>query len=127
MANTSQTSALTEREIFYFRQRYRNRVFQSVIAFFATQAEETGLTKRELARRLAKDPAQITRWFSGPGNWTLDTVSDLLLAMGAEMGHAIVPLDDDSKDHRSTRTTSSAVFRQVVAAPTTGSTGLKYG
>lgn len=91
MANTSRTSRLTEREIFYFRQRYKNRVFQAVAAFFAARAEG-GLTKSELAARLGKDPAQVTRWFSGPGNWTLETVSDLLLAMNAEMSSEVLEL-----------------------------------
>lgn len=87
MDNTSKTNVkrLTEREIFYFRQRNRNKIFQSIVAHFAEEAANNGLTKRELAHRLGKDPAQITRWFSGPGNWTLDTVSDLLLAMDREL------------------------------------------
>lgn len=93
MENTSKNRRLTDREIFYFRQRHRNRVFQSVVAFFAQEAEKRSLTKSEIAEALGKDRSQITRWFSGPGNWELDTISDLLLAMGAEMDHQIVPLD----------------------------------
>ena len=80
----SKIDKLTDREIFYFRQRNRNKIFQTVVAHFADEAAN-GLTKSELARRLGKDPAQITRWFSGPGNWTLDTVSDLLLSMDCEL------------------------------------------
>ena len=84
MDNISKISRLTDREIYYFRERNRNKIFQSVIAHFANEAA-SGLTKRELAKRLGKDPAQITRWFSGPSNWTLDTISDLLLAMSSEL------------------------------------------
>lgn len=77
--------AIDSKDVYFFRQRHKNKVFQTVVAYFAQQAEREGLTKKELAARLQKDPSQITRWFSGPGNWTLDTISDLLLAMNAEM------------------------------------------
>lgn len=44
-----------------------------------------------------RDPAQITRWLSAPSNLQLDTISDLLLAMGAEMDHSIVRFAERSK------------------------------
>lgn len=75
---------IKEKELFYYRQRYKNRVFASIASLFSRLAETNSLTKKDLAFRLGKEPAQITRWFSGPSNWTLDTISDLLLAMGAE-------------------------------------------
>jgi len=92
MKNTLGNIAISSRNIYFFRQRQKNKVFQSVIAYFAKRAELEGLTKKELAKRLGKNPSQITRWFSGPGNWTLDTISDLLLAMDAEMEHRVIPL-----------------------------------
>ena len=91
MESTSKSDRLSDRDIFYFRQRYQNRIFQAVAAYFAGQAEHHGINKRNIALRLGKEPSQITRWLSGPGNWTLDTVSDLLLAMDAEMSAAIEP------------------------------------
>lgn len=80
-------------DLYYYRQRHRNRVFSAVVSLFSKLVETKGLTKRELALRLGKEPAQITRWFSGPSNWTLDTVSDLLLAMGGELDHKTSPID----------------------------------
>ncbi len=77
-------------DIIYYRQRQRNRVFSAVVGMFSRLAETQGLTKKELAFRLGKEPAQISRWLSGPGNWTLDTVSDLLLAMGCELDQEVV-------------------------------------
>ena len=44
-------------------------------------SEEEGFSRADLARKLRARPSQITRWLSSPGNWTLDTISDLLLAM----------------------------------------------
>src|SRR3990167_9383585 len=80
-------------DIEYFRERQRNNIYQAVISHFAKKAEE-GLTKKEVAEILKKDPAQITRWLSGPGNLTLDTISDLFLAMGAEMKHEVISLGE---------------------------------
>jgi len=72
---------LSAGDLAYFRQRQSNRVYEAVFKAFVG----TGITKADLARKLKKKPEQITRWLSGPGNWTLDTVSDLLLALGSEM------------------------------------------
>jgi transposase-like protein len=109
--DTSPTSFLSEiregpkgREIpkhklAYFRARLRNRIYDLVVSEFARQQEMTGATKADLARRIGRDPAQLTRWLSSPSNWTLDTISDLMTAMGTEpqfavesVGHAQVAI-----------------------------------
>lgn len=70
----------------YFRARNKHNAYALVIR----ELQKSGITKAELARRLGKEPAQITRYLSGPGNWTLDTLSDLLFAIsGAEDKHTI--------------------------------------
>ena len=104
MKNTSSHNAppVPERDVLYFRHRYQNRVFQSVMAYFETLAERDGLTKAQLAQALGKDPAQITRWFAVPGNWTLDTVSDLLLAMQAEMSDEVIPFQEMASNKAAT-------------------------
>lgn len=84
MAGTTKKEAKELRDIYYFRKRLKNRIFSRLSAFFAEEAERTGITKRDLAARLNRNPSQITRWLSGPSNLTLDTLSDLLLAMDAE-------------------------------------------
>lgn len=93
MGNTS-VNPLTQNDIAYFQQRQRNRVFQEVLRHFANCAANEHITKKHLAEKLGKDPSQITRWFAGPTNWTLDTISDLLLAMDAEMDFTIVPFTE---------------------------------
>ena len=50
------------------------------------------MSRKDIAAKLRKDPAQITRWLSSPTNLTLDTISDLLLACGAECEFSIVRL-----------------------------------
>jgi hypothetical protein len=51
------------------------------------------MTRGFLARRLGKKPEQITRWLGAPGNWTLETLSNLLVAMGYEPQFSAQPLD----------------------------------
>lgn len=86
------TNKVSTEDIYYFRERTRNRIFSVVISAFSNLVENCGLTKRELAFRLGKEPSQITRWLSGPGNLTIDTMSDLLLGMGVELDYKPVPL-----------------------------------
>lgn len=67
----------------YFQQRLENRIFGFLLEKFM-EAQKNGLTKAILARRIGKSPEVITRWLGAPSNLTLDTISDLLLAISAE-------------------------------------------
>ena len=67
----------------YFRARLQSRLHQLVLAEFLRQ-EDRGLHQAELARRIGRKPEVINRLLGAPGNWTLNTVSDLLLGMGTE-------------------------------------------
>lgn len=68
----------------YFRGRFGNKIHELVLAEFAAQEREGKTSRAELARKIRRKPEQITRWLGSSGNWTLDTVSDLLLGMGLE-------------------------------------------
>jgi len=69
----------------YFRERLRNRLHQVILSRFLTLEDSRGFTRADLAHRIGREPTQITRWLGAPGNWTLDTVSDLLLGMASEL------------------------------------------
>jgi hypothetical protein len=75
----------------YFRTRNRMRVFSLVQREF----EKQNITQSELAARINKGTDRVCHLLGAPGNWTLDTVSDLLFAMsGAEVDYqARYPLD----------------------------------
>jgi hypothetical protein len=89
--STSRTSRLSKPEgdnpiplgsLGYLRARTKQQMYNLVLKEF----KRTGLTQATLARRLRKTPAQMCRVLGGPGNWTLDTVSDLLFAIsGGEL------------------------------------------
>lgn len=100
---TSQQDFLTEildgpeiplGKIAYFRARLRNRLYDLVVSEFLRQTSANNLSKADLARRIHRRPEQVTRWLSAPSNWTLDTLSDLLLAMGAEPESLVSRLAD---------------------------------
>jgi len=75
----------------------RKSRLHSLVELFAQEAASRGVTKKQLAEALSKDPSQITRWLSAPSNFELDTLSDLLLALDAEMDCRIVRFSDRLK------------------------------
>ena len=84
MKSSTVNVAKSVRDISYYRQRYRNRVFSKLVAWITEQAQQEHVTRKDVAERLKKDPGQISRLLSQPSNLTLDTISDLLLAFDAE-------------------------------------------
>lgn len=80
-------------ELAYFRARLKSRLYNFLVSRFLKEEANKRLTKAELARRIHKDPAQITRLLSNPNNLRLDTVSDLMLGIcRAEVGPTEMPL-----------------------------------
>jgi hypothetical protein len=73
---------MPHRAIVFFRERLKSIIHEQVFRAFRRLEDEGQITKRDIARRLDKDPATVTRLLGAPGNWTLETVSDLLLSMG---------------------------------------------
>src|ERR1700730_11052671 len=87
--NTSQTGFLSEilaagkipvAKLAYFRERLRNRIHQFILREFMARQQE-GMTQADVARVLDGRPEEINRWLGGPGNWELDSISDLMLAI----------------------------------------------
>ena len=77
----------------FFQERLRDHLYELVVSEFLKREQAGVLTKAAVAHRLGKDPSQITRWLGAPGNWELDTVSDLLLAIAqAEPAISLAPL-----------------------------------
>src|SRR5262249_13369400 len=68
----------------YFRARLRNRLYDLVVRKYADKQRTGKVTQRDLAQRIRRRPEVINRLLASPGNWTIDTVSDLLLAIGPE-------------------------------------------
>ena len=113
----SNNVSLSKAEFAYFRSRLKNRIHDIVVNYYLQLQKEEGLTKAELARRLDTRPEQITRWLSAPGNWQLDTMSNLLLAMQAEPDFTISKLADkrfDNFSHEFATSSHSAGSTQAI-------------
>lgn len=95
MKTFTKKDVIDDFDLYYFRERERHNVYQMIISYFADKHASEGLTQADLAKKLKKEPSQISRWLSGPANMTLDTISDLLLAMDAEVEFRAVPILKD--------------------------------
>ena len=82
---------LSEYALGYLNGRVRNSVYNFVLQRFHKAVEREGLTKTKLAKRLGLAPARVTRLLRSPGNWTLDTVSELLVGICRE---ELIPLSE---------------------------------
>ena len=72
--------AIPSFDLGFVRGRNKNRAHSVLLEAFA----ESGFTKAQLAKMVNKKPEQITRWLGGPGNLTLDSLSDLVFALKGE-------------------------------------------
>jgi hypothetical protein len=84
-------------EASYFEQRFRNRIYEAVIKAVEEAAAANKWKRKDLATRSGKKASQITKWFSGPGNWTLDTVSNLLYSIDAELDFKVTKFSEKQK------------------------------
>jgi hypothetical protein len=108
----------------YFQERLRGRLFDLIMSRFIEARETSGLTQKALAHRIGNRPDRVNRLLSSPGNWTLDTLSDLLLGIAsAELEIAISPLVDQPKrnSHRPEWLVTSKAAPKPAAQPTSTS------
>ena len=84
----------------YFRQRHQNRLYDAVLQAIEESAVRDKVRRKDIAATLDIPPSQVTRLLSVPANWTVDTVSDLLFAVGAELDVRVVALRDRAPENR---------------------------
>lgn len=84
-------------EMAKFEYRSENRAYDAVIAALEAAAARDGLKRKDIAEKIEMDPGQFSRLLSGPSNWTLGTISNLLFAIGAEMEFNVVLITNRSR------------------------------
>ena len=67
----------------YLCARNRDAWFDYVHQKLAA-AEARGVKRSDIAARLGKSPSRLSKLLAAPGNWTLDTVTELLVAIDRE-------------------------------------------
>ena len=81
------------KDLEYHRQRLRETIFEEVVQAFAERFERNGFKKSDLAAAIGRSPSLVNKWLNAPTNWTIDTISDVLLAIGAEMQPSVTVYD----------------------------------
>lgn len=102
------------RQLRYFAARTQNDAHDLVLECYE-RARQAGMTRAEIARRLQKRPEQVTRWLGSPANWTLETLSNLLVALGQVPEFHAVPIsslkvEQSSSDDGGQSTTITLTF-----------------
>jgi transcriptional regulator with XRE-family HTH domain len=68
----------------------RRKVFEQI----GRQFKASGLNQRQLANRLGKSEARVSKWLHGRENITLRTMSDMARAMDCRLEVAVKPLSE---------------------------------
>ena len=68
----------------YLREKFRNDLYNFVLRKFLEERESRGLNQAQLATRINYNTSQLNRLLGAPGNWTLKTISDLLIGISGE-------------------------------------------
>jgi hypothetical protein len=89
-----------------------------VLKAFENQVATSNLKQNELAQRIRKGPDQINRWLGAPGNWTLDTISDLLLGIGVDLDDPSFTPIADLLVERDSITSLEGLAHKIAASPT---------
>ena len=75
---------LSDGALGYLTQRARNNFYDYVLTKFHEAEATRGLTKAKLAERLGLGRDRVTKLLGSPGNWTIDTVAELLVGIARE-------------------------------------------
>jgi transcriptional regulator with XRE-family HTH domain len=94
MTSRSALDAMTpEDRALYGFAVVRNAAFEAVQALWRRRKAE-GLTQLQLAERIGRNPARISKYLKGPGNWTLRTFGELVEALAGEAEITVYGLED---------------------------------
>lgn len=117
VAIRARAKAISEADMAHGRTIARIQVATAVWSLWDRLRLEKGLDQQWLADRLGKDKSRVSRLLKGPGNWTLDTVGDLLEAMGGRLTSVEAHTYDDIAQGRQ-RHSALGASRRIVRITT---------
>jgi hypothetical protein len=90
----SANTDLTKRDLAaYGVARFRDQVFDAVLSLWRRRSAE-GWTQKRVAEAIGRDPAWVSRNLRAPGNWTIQTVGELVQGLEGEVEVSTAALED---------------------------------
>ena len=71
----------------------RDRAFEAIYRLWRKR-QAAGVTQRDIAEAIGRDPAWVSRTLRGPGNWTLRTIAELVQALDGEAEIQVAGLEE---------------------------------
>lgn len=98
LAEPKGDDAISHKSLAYASEAARTQLYDLVLRV----CDEAGVTNATLAKRLGKDPAQISRLLGASGNWTIDTAAQLLFGANGSLLEAscFLPLKQHPSNDR---------------------------
>jgi hypothetical protein len=89
---------IRDSDLAYVKTRNKLKAFTTV----HQELKRSGISRRDLGIRLGKGDDRVSHLLSAPGNWTLDTISELLWAIsgGVPTFGIAYPLNLPPRNHR---------------------------
>jgi transcriptional regulator with XRE-family HTH domain len=118
-------SDLTPKELETFGcARARDLAFNAVRALWKRRRSQ-GMTQNDLAAKIGRNPAWVSRNLQGPGNWTLRTIGAFVVALNGELeikAHALEDPPDDPGPYGSAQAAKrdGSNGNQVISSPKPG-------
>lgn len=84
-ADSLATEQINQDVLHFARLATVSRIHAAVLSVFVGRCKNCGFSLEELGKRLGKSANAIGVILNSPEEWSLDTVSDLLLAMECEL------------------------------------------
>lgn len=69
----------------YDRTRIKTGLFSLFWAIISDRRKSGRYTMKEFAETVGRDKSAVSRWFSDPPNWRLETAADIASALGVDI------------------------------------------
>ena len=84
LSEVKSDAQISKGNLAYLKARVRNNFYDYVVRKFLEAEQKDGLKRVDLAERIGWRQDVLSRKLNTPGNWTLDTVTELLVGICRE-------------------------------------------